>query len=798
MGGVKSRHAMAEDNATAGSKQIEHDKFDAEDLLRHLQEQEGYEVYELFERGRRTRVPAPLRQWLEDKEEWRPVCAPADVPVPSSSSSSPVSASKPKDQLPACGDSGHAKSAPSEEDCQEDGDCVHVDKDHWVLLSTPVRPVPVPAQKGKGRGKGPASGKAPPPPPPAKGQGRAASKAKARPQPPPPKAGMAGGQTEGQSQGPPRRPPVTKAPPPPPFGKRLHWKLLPAASLGDTIFEELSPWGEVAPPLDTRQLERLFTPATSASTAKKSSGNSSSAAAASGTGNSSQGPSGSGKGGGAQGRVCLIDPQRAQNLAIGLRKVALPTEELCEVLRWMRLSHPVSTEVLEHVFENLLPPLLECTELFQSYDGPPEALRDIERQLLPLVKLPRLKARLQSLLFGKTMPAVHAGLLARIRGLRDACSQVRDSTSLRRILGTVLRIGNYLNHGVDAPDAGGVEVRGFTMESLLRLRDFRASQGGESSVSALHCVALHLLPSDPKLPAKLREELRAVLEVAGDADSGNATFATLGIADLREAVGRFRSQAELVHNEAERFGDSYRLESKTSDSLGSLGPLETLKRLAEDAAELANGLETEMGEALAMALRLLEYFGERRRSDCEGAASATKVVTAASSKDDEAVERFFVTLREFTSSLEACWREVLEQPRKLRLPPEATVGPGASRTRESTRSGSPSASSQSDQASAPSAASSDKDESGSSRSGGRGGPRESLQSLAKSALLSGGGLGILAGEAAVAAVRRRSRAAVPVRPAPIAALSAGADSGSGAGCGRGPRSSISAAAAEVD
>merc|ERR1719437_145029 len=134
------------------------------------------------------------------------------------------------------------------------------------------------------------------------------------------------------------------------------------------------------------------------------------------------------------------------------------------------------------------------------------------------------------MIFSKTMPKSHGDILTRIRTVKDACGQVRGSGALKKVMSSVLRIGNYLNHGVDAPDAGGdVEVRGFTVESLLKLRDFRAAQGGE--VSALHCVVLHLIPLEPKLPTQMREELLSVLEpneTAGGVVSG-------GISDLKDA-----------------------------------------------------------------------------------------------------------------------------------------------------------------------------------------------------------------------------------------------------------------------
>ncbi|CAE7706269.1 FH6, partial [Symbiodinium necroappetens] len=387
-----------------------------------------------------------------------------------------------------------------------------------------------------------------------------------------------------------RRQSMGKAPPPPPFGKRLHWKLLPPATLDNTIFEELQPWDKVAPPLDTKQLERLFTPA------ERSLGVPISCTAP---------PPGKA----ASGKMCLIDPKRAQNLAIILRQVALPTEELCDVVRGLRLQHPISTEALEHIHEFLLPPLLESAEMFASYDGPLQSLRDVERQLLPLARIPRLKARVKCLLFGKTMPGVRAGLEARIRTLQEACNQVRSSHALRRILGTVLRIGNFLNHGIDAPDAAGVEVRGFTMESLLKLRDFRAGQAGESSVTALHCIALHLLPTDPQLPLQLREELKAALEVGGDATTGGASGGpSSNIGELRDAVGRFRREADLLQNEVECHAASY-------DNAGGSrtpSPLTTLQQLAQDATRIADQLDAEVSDAIAQALRLLDYFGERR------------------------------------------------------------------------------------------------------------------------------------------------------------------------------------------
>lgn len=623
-------------------------------------EPDGYEICDLFERDKGGRVPLLRRAWFEslDLASGQPAHA-------ASSSTSPASAPSAAPLIGCSEDSSFAAL------CATTG-AVAVCEVPWVVL-TPEIPVnkamPAHSPPGKGMSKG-GKGKGPPP---CAGKAKGVGRPPPAPPKPPPFAKLAGGSFAN---------PPKKAAPPPPFGKRLHWKLLPASSLEDTIFGELRPWADVAPPLDTRQLERVFSPPAPRPPPNPNGqrGCEGAAGAVPGTQAGLEGSQASGAaarrlggahagahllGGatgpmprnGARGQVCLLDAKRAQNLAIILRQVTVPTEELAEVLRWMRVSHPVKAEVLEHVYENLLPSLMESAELL-SYDGPPEALRDVERQLLPLARLPRLKSRLQAMLFSKSMPTQHSSLLARIRSLRGAADEVRCSAALRKVLGMVLRVGNYLNHGVDAPDVGGgVEVRGFAMDSLLKFRDFRASHGSE--VSALHCVVAQLLPSDPHLAEQLRSELGLCVGGGSAEGAGAGPRAPGGITDLRDAVVRFQTEIDLVQGEIERFGESYKIDGEEG-----CGPLAVFHRLVEDAGEMARTLDLELDDALATAWRLLVYFGEQRSEEPR---PLRRSHGGRTEETLEAVERFLSIIHEFVLSFEECWREVLEQPRKLRL-----------------------------------------------------------------------------------------------------------------------------------
>jgi len=129
-----------------------------------------------------------------------------------------------------------------------------------------------------------------------------------------------------------------------------------------------------------------------------------------------------------------------------------------------------------------------------------------------------------------------------------------------------------------------------------------------------------------------------------------------GISELHDSAGRFQSEIDLVQGEMDRFSDFYRLEGEASVSEG-IGPLAVLQRLLEDSREIIQGIEEELNATLATARQLLEYFGERGGWAKDGYG---------------AVDKFFHSLKEFIQSFEECWKEVLDNPRKLRIQTKGT------------------------------------------------------------------------------------------------------------------------------
>ena len=91
-----------------------------------------------------------------------------------------------------------------------------------------------------------------------------------------------------------------------------------------------------------------------------------------------------------------------------------------------------------------------------------------EQFLLEMMKLPRAPVLLTCLSFKLTFPKRIAYQKDAARVLEAACDDVKMSAKLRTLLGMVLQLGNQLN------GASGQKVKGFTLDSLLKLSHTKA------------------------------------------------------------------------------------------------------------------------------------------------------------------------------------------------------------------------------------------------------------------------------------------------------------------------------------
>jgi len=435
------------------------------------------------------------------------------------------------------------------------------------------RPPPPPSSKGASKG-----GKAPPPAPP-RGKGK------------PPSLGAP---SKAVHSGPPAKPP---------FGRKLHWKAIPAEKIPSTIFAQLT--SVESKVIDIKAMEQWFAqPEKKAPQCPKA----------------PSGPSGDEDKG--QSGICILDGKRTQNITIMLRQVTsrIAMPELLRAIQDMEITHQALTsDLVDHLSSQVLP-ALEQTDL-ADYNGSLDNLRPLERDLVPLLQVHRLRMRLKLFQVALSVDWQFAALRERITNLRVAAEEVQKSKSLRLLLSTTLRIGNFLNCGVvEEQSAPQAVVGGFTVESLLKLRDFKTG-GLRCEFSALHGVIMHLA-DDPNFIGGLKSELGAVTEASRE-----------DMEALAKAISAFQATAETVAVEVEDYGEQYG---------GGCGPL---KALAEKAQSLSTQLSADYEQALEAGSKCLEFFAED--------VSQTKNL-------ESNLGRFLQTVDRVVATTAECWQEVMQ------------------------------------------------------------------------------------------------------------------------------------------
>ncbi|CAE7216405.1 unnamed protein product [Symbiodinium sp. KB8] len=204
--------------------------------------------------------------------------------------------------------------------------------------------------------------------------------------------------------------------------------------------------------------------------------------------------------------ITLLDGSRAQNLAIVMSKMKVSTEEFCQNLKDLHFSesfiNPEDVELLIHV----LPTPEESKKLLEYKDRVAD-LRDVEMNIMPFCTLPKGVARMKVAKFALSHIAQFSAIEKRCEALMSAAEQVRSSQKFKEMLDLVVRVGNFINHGVDEVVEG--TIRGVSVDSLLTLASFKTG-----AVSSLHFLCLSLGANDPDFFQALKQSLSSVHEAS--------------------------------------------------------------------------------------------------------------------------------------------------------------------------------------------------------------------------------------------------------------------------------------------
>ncbi|GAB4836784.1 hypothetical protein Ancab_001697 [Ancistrocladus abbreviatus] len=372
-----------------------------------------------------------------------------------------------------------------------------------VLMPGPPPPPPPPCSPGPARASGPSSSPlAPPPPPPTaslKDNGSGTSP-RAPPVPPPPAPSVKGSPKASDSsqqchvpgsgpvppapgnlkgRGPPRLTPKSQGQSKRTSLKPYHWLKLTRVMHG-SLWAEAQKADEAskAPEFDMSELESLF--------------------AASVPNSEHGGPGGKSNrraSGPKSDKVQLIELRRAYNCEIMLSKVKIPLPDLMNSV----LALDDSALDVDQV-ENLIKfcPTKEEMELLKGYTGDKEKLGKCEQFFLELMKVPRVEAKLRVFSFEMQFGSQVCDLRKNLNLVNSASEEIRGSAKLKRIMQTILSLGNALNHGT----ARGSAV-GFRLDSLLKLTDTRARNNKMTLMHYLCKVLTEKLPELLDFPRDL-------------------------------------------------------------------------------------------------------------------------------------------------------------------------------------------------------------------------------------------------------------------------------------------------------
>ncbi|KAF8820350.1 formin FRM2, partial [Cardiosporidium cionae] len=446
--------------------------------------------------------------------------------------------------------------------------------------------------------------KSPPPPPPKKG--------------PPPKRGN------------PLKDKAAGLVPPPAVkklltGRKLHWKYLQSNSIEGTMFKEYSLLCE--PLSDTlvhpETIIRLFT--------RKQNPKS---AIMMGKQNIQ-----------ADKKMKILNVQRAQNVAIILSRLRHPVETFVEKLISFDYSD-ISIEELEKL-PSVLPTAEERSKFLEILEDKEmvEELRDVEKQLLPFVKINRISSRLRILTFACQWEEIAERVESNCRILQNAAVEARSCEKLHKVIASVLYFGNCINYGIEK--GSPLKIYGFPISEIVQLLEFKTTM--DSSINALHFILFILKHFIGLQLETLVDELPHLMKAS-----------SVSTETIISSLQQFEADVSFMikYTQDEDFYD------EATQKIIQLKELTSAKLQRIHAFYIST---------VGIAKEITIYFGEGRNFDKESFVS------------------IFETLAKCVKILNKCIKEINEKPKKFDslLPPTAIPMKGVMTTVDSSSSSPP-------------------------------------------------------------------------------------------------------------
>lgn len=330
----------------------------------------------------------------------------------------------------------------------------------------------------------------------------------------------------------------------------------------------------------------------------------------------------------------VLDPKKAQNIAILLRALHVTMEEVCDALLEGN-AEMLGTELLESLLK--MAPSKEEERRLQEYnDDSPFKLGHAEKFLKAVIDIPFAFKKVEVMLYAANFESEIEYLKKSFETLEAACDELRSSRMFLKLLEAVLKTGNRMNVGTNRGDA-----HAFKLDTLLKLVDIK---GADGKTTLLHFVVQEII----------RTEGQRLSTANNQTTDDEAKFRKLGL----QVVSALSSELANVKKAAAMDSDVLSKEvTKLSTGLANIA--EVIRLNEETHMQETN---RKFSESMNKFMKMAEEEIFRVQAQERVALSLVKEITeyfhGNSAKEEAHPFRIFMVVRDFLSILDRVCKEV--------------------------------------------------------------------------------------------------------------------------------------------
>jgi len=187
-------------------------------------------------------------------------------------------------------------------------------------------------------------------------------------------------------------------------------------------------------------------------------------------------------------KLSAIDGKRAMNCAIALARIKVPYDDIASSLRQLKGGNFTADQLISLC--EFLPTDEEARNLkhfLSTNSNDTSRLGEADKFMLQMMNVERCGERFNCLALQKNYEVAEKSIREQVAVTERACDDVKKSSSLKKILSVVLKLGNKLN-------AGSSEVAAFSLDSLIKLKDAKAF---DKKTTVMHFLVRLLERHDP-------------------------------------------------------------------------------------------------------------------------------------------------------------------------------------------------------------------------------------------------------------------------------------------------------------